>query len=350
MSRTRRPAGFTLVEMLVVVSIIGILLGILLPALGGVQRRARKANELNNIRQVGFAWNAYAGSNNDAAVPGYVTTRVQEKWRSSFELPDGQLLPPAPGYDTLNVTGPWTWRLLPYLSYNFEVIRNYLDDDEAVRLTSVLDDERNLVPELALAVAETPAFGYNGFYVGGYWEMYQINNAVRPKPRFFDVRALEDSNLRVDPVAMSIGSIQRSAEMIVFCSAARRSRGTYRRREAANAPGSDLVTPPFLAERVQWVRPGFDYQGGPSQGGGGQGGLATRGGSVYDIEVVNNNALAPLGRYNGLPALLYADGHTESQTYGGLFDQRSWLNDTRKIGNTPAAYFQHSDTNFSLAE
>ena len=54
------------------------------------------------------------------------------------------------------------------------------------------------------------------------------------------------------------------------------------------------------------------------------------------------NTFCPLGRYNGMPAIGYADGHVANVELHTLLDQRIWIPKAQIVDNIPAKDFTHS--------
>ncbi len=79
MSRLRR--GFTLVELLVVISIIGLLCALLLTSLSGIRETARKNACRSNLRQIGMALNSYEAANRK--LPPFLVSRSGNPQRIS---------------------------------------------------------------------------------------------------------------------------------------------------------------------------------------------------------------------------------------------------------------------------
>ena len=76
--------GFTLVELLVVIAIIGILVALLLPALGQVREAANSSNCKANLKNVGLAAKAYESRKNKFPAAVFLGTTATNSEKSKF--------------------------------------------------------------------------------------------------------------------------------------------------------------------------------------------------------------------------------------------------------------------------
>lgn len=68
--------GFTLIELMVVVAVIGILASLLLPTLAQTRLRGQSAQAVNNLRQLGLAWLLYADDHSGRLPPNRAGTEA----------------------------------------------------------------------------------------------------------------------------------------------------------------------------------------------------------------------------------------------------------------------------------
>ncbi|EIP97415.1 prepilin-type N-terminal cleavage/methylation domain-containing protein [Opitutaceae bacterium TAV1] len=91
--RLRHPytTAFTLIELLTVIAIISILAAIIIPTVGAVRERARKAKGASELRQMGIALRMYADEHKGLGPPSEATRHF---WRANKKFVNmGALLP-----------------------------------------------------------------------------------------------------------------------------------------------------------------------------------------------------------------------------------------------------------------
>lgn len=108
-SRSYRTA-FTLVELLVVISIIGILVGLLLPAVQSAREAARRMQCSNNLKQIGLALHNYA-TTHSVFPSGYVSYATRDGSGPGWASIDPDTWDAAPGWG-------WLALLLPFMEQN----------------------------------------------------------------------------------------------------------------------------------------------------------------------------------------------------------------------------------------
>ncbi|MEM7163939.1 MAG: DUF1559 domain-containing protein [Planctomycetota bacterium] len=264
----RAPLGFTLVELLVAISIVAVLTALALPAMRGALERADRAVCLSNLRQLGQAFSEYVADHGhfpaaELAVRDEAGKVVARK--------------------------RWYHAIAPYLGAP-PAAWNSAQGRPGLVLPSADDRDQSVFPDVlrcpqadAWEVGRNCAYGYNHQLLGDA-RVVATNGAGEPLHRRFPVRRSEIWN--------------PARTLLLTDSAGTGSEQPYRppRRPSSRALGNHAFTvdPPLLPE--------IDREG-----------HVTRWGSDSEIPGMGEPTLSsrPHGRHRGGCCVLFVDGHVK---------------------------------------
>ncbi|MCE9620075.1 MAG: type II secretion system GspH family protein [Planctomycetes bacterium] len=375
MRRRTSHRGFTLVEMLVVISIISLLMALLIGGISSVFRTSKTSKQMSDLRQMFTGWSLYANQYNDQCIPGFLSVDVQKKWNVSYRM-SGKIEGQSTDKLDRAVAQTYPWRLAPYLDYSWEMMLGYRDDSNSsdpktlytipplkVQSTYLTTWLASMVPSglTGSAAALQPAYGYNAYYLGGWWEISNKSNLPpgTPRPYFTDgKRIATNADHDANPMARTLGGITVPDRMTVFCPAAylqantpmpgadsrglpgsdeamaslgpppthgdrpvnREAKAGYRDPDPT-APGAAWITPPWLGEERIWTISNSD---------------------ISSLALYTDQAM-PLMRYSKQIPSAKGDGSTKMENYGVLDDMRAFLN-LADITNAQKARRMHTGT------
>ncbi len=295
-----RKRGFTLVELMVVIAIIGVLLGVLLPVLSRSREAAVEIKESNSLRQIVMAWRGYSADKQERLMVGYYSLRGEspETALESYPIVD---LYSAPVLDP-RARQRYPWRLYRYLDSQLGgtmltgLQRSLLEQDPG-------EPGSNQRFGWQYRVSVYPSWGINAHFLGGY---DAPPNEVRYASQY-------QANLPFR-VTRRIDQIVTPSQMIVFGS----SRGEdFQGFNSVTVPGWHLIQAP------KWTNLG-------PLGGGTPGSWS---GEDYrdDLNPSLFGNVDP--RYGSERRALmgFADGHVSGRTIDELRDMRLWSDDAVRL-------------------
>lgn len=269
------PSGFTLVELLTVVAVIGALIGVLMPALAGANDRARAVKDTMASRQLLLGYHTFASENADDLIVGYCSRTPSAVIEDGY----GDIVA---GFNGM-AKKRYPWRLASYLDIGLR----------GTILSGERESQLDRIPPAGerewwhYRVSTMPSFGLNAHFLGGY-------DAEAAPPPF--------------RICSRLSAIKRPSDMVCF----------------ASSHGED-----WDPQLGQHAAEGWHTVDSPTWGHNGP--LGGAGASwfegAYD-ETENPEAFGNLhARYAGRVLVAAADGHADLQEFEALRDMRRWSND-----------------------
>ena len=192
----RRTGAFTLVELLVVIAVLGILAGLLIPALHEAKSKGHSITCLNHERQLILAWHVYADEHEGRAPKNYGVSRtLQTVADGTFQNWVNNVLDWSTDPMNTNTALLFTGGIGPFLSGQAEVYRCPSDRvlSEAQRAEGWRSRTRSY--SMNAMVGDAGEFTISGFNTNnpGYSQFFSLTEIPRPSEIFVFIEEHPDT-------------------------------------------------------------------------------------------------------------------------------------------------------------